>query len=399
MRFSIPRIGLLILLLLCLFPSPGLGQETFTESRPFRGLIRRDMAERVAQAAAEQAALVQAMRLLAKQPDLAFIHEGDALAVPTLEGLSARLYVANVTLLGARGFPPNMEAFAEVHLVPPANPREALREALRRPGSLELHSLALSRRATLIAKYDALAQELLPLNPYNGGGQERFFTLQALVRNIDAISLLLEILKQRETSWPNPEKAHAVLLKAHDMAQSDPIIRVALAETLLQLDRPAEAMEQVSPALSAAPGFARAHDLKGVIFLRQMLPALAAESFGKAIELEPKKAEYYVHRASAYLVQEEVEKMCADFQFACSFGDCEGYQWARKAGKCEPMENREAGEVQKTGETRDIGNATKDAGAPAPEDAEQPARQNGADTPTRMDEKKAAPAEKTPSGI
>ena len=309
-------------------------QDTFTETRYFQGVVRRDMAERVALAAAEQQALKSAVRELAKQPDLQFVHEGNAASVPPLEGLAAKLYGTEILVLGIQGFPPNVQTFVELRLNRPDNLRNDLRIALQQEGALELYALIFAREARLIALYDELAREVLPLPPHAGGGQEIFYTLQGIVRNLDALALLKEALKAYGKSWSNPEEAHVLLSKANNMAQSDPLIRVALAEVLLQLNRPAEAMEHASLAASAEPELARAHDAKGMVFLRQFLPSLAAESFSTAILLAPKNAVYYAHRASAYLIQEETEKMCADFQSACSLGTCEGLQWGQRSGKC-----------------------------------------------------------------
>ena len=352
--------GLVTFLLALLTATPALSQETFTEARYFQGLVRRDMAERVAQAAAEQLAFKNAIRLLAKHPDLGFAPDAGApqeglAAAPPLEGLAAKLYSTEVIVLGMQGFPPNMQAFVEVRLVPPKDLRTALHAALLQPSSLELYTLLLSRRAQIIAEYDTLAAKVLPLNPHNGGGKEDFYALQGLVHNLDALNILQEALKLHELNWTEPEKAYELIRKAQSMAQTDPLLRTALAEVLLQLDRPSEAMEQASLAASASPGFARAHDIKGAIFLRQLLPALAAESFGQAVTLDPGNAAYYVHRASAYLIQEETQAMCADFQSACALGDCEGYQWARRSGKCLPP----------TGQA----GTTEQAGAAVPDDA------------------------------
>lgn len=309
-------------------------QDTFTEARYFQGLVRRDMAERVAVAAAEQQALKSAVRELAKHPDLQFIHEGNASSVPPLEGLAAKLYGTEVLVLGIQGFPPNVQTFAELRLIRPENLRNDLRLALHQQEALELYALAFAREARLITGYDELARELLPLPPHAGSGQEIFFALQGIVRDLDALTLFKEALKDYGKSWSKPVEAHSMLSRAHGMAQSDPLIRVALAEVLLQMNRPAEAMEHASLAVKSEPGFARAHDAKGMVFLRQFLPSLAAASFSTAILLEPQNAGYYAHRAAAYLIQEETEKMCADFQSACSLGNCEGLQRAQRSGRC-----------------------------------------------------------------
>ncbi|MDR2160775.1 MAG: tetratricopeptide repeat protein [Desulfovibrio sp.] len=331
-----PAAGLLVFLAVFLCPlPPASAGETFQQTRPFQGLVRRDMAERAAGTAADLTAMQAAMRLLAKNSDLRFAAQ-DVPGPLSLEGLADKLYATEVTAVGMEGFPPEVRAVVAVRLIPPENLRKALLEALREPDILELHALALRRRAELVAGYDELAERLLPLNPHNGGGKEGAHLLQYLARNMDALDLYDRVLRLSGAGLKSPKEALALLRRALALAPRDPLIRTALAEVLLALDRPAEAMDHASQATLLAPDLPRAHDVKGIILLRQGLPALAADAFGRAVALAPGKAAYRIHRASAFLIQEKTEALCADFQAACSLGDCEGYQWARTTGRCPP---------------------------------------------------------------
>jgi tetratricopeptide (TPR) repeat protein len=325
------RLLALVFALALLLVPPATAEELFFQARPFQGLVRRDTAERLALAAARQMAMQAAMRLLVQGSDLRFAPEGAPLP---LEGLADRLYSTGIVSLGVQGFPPHMQATAKVRLIPPKRPREALIEALREPENLDLHALIPARRADLIASCDLLIERILPLNPHTGGGREDLLLLQSLVRNLDALHLYAETLRRHGSGWQRPEEALAALRGARDMAPNEPLILLALAEVLLRLDQPAAAMEQAARAANLAPNMPQAHDLTGTILLRQGLPALAADAFSRAVALAPGKAGYLMHRASARLILEQTEGVCADFRAACILGDCEGYQWARQTEKC-----------------------------------------------------------------
>ena len=311
--------------------------EDFIARRDFRGFVHRDMAERAARTAAELAAMDQALRLLAKEPDLQFANAADTEGVstpPPLDGLARMLFATPVTASGMQGFPPNVHAVVHVRLALPENLRKSLHDALPRQDMLELYGQVLAAQRSLLARYDVLADFLLALHPMDGGGKEQEHVLRSIVNEMAALDIYISTLPLYEQNWDAPQKAQTELQKAHSLAPNNPLILTSLAEVLLQLDRAPAAMEHVGEALRLSPEFARAHDVKGAILLRQRLPVLAAESFGRAVALSPRNAAYRVHRASAYLVLEDEAGMCADFQSACALGDCEGLQWAKSSGKC-----------------------------------------------------------------
>lgn len=311
----------------------------FFEGRDFRGVVRRDMAERAARTAAESAAFAQAAKLLAKEPDLLFInetHSGVSPAAPSLDGLARTLFSVKVTAVGVEGFPPNMRAVVRVSLEAPENLRAALQEVLAFPGRLELAGQILACQRRLLARYDVLAGTLLPLRPDDEGGREDMHHLQGVINELVALDILLDLLPSYGPLWAEPERARLRLAQAQAQAPDNPLLLTALAESYLQLDRPVLALEYAGRALVQMPDFARAHDVKGAALLRQRLPALAAESFSRAVSLAPRNPAYLMHRASAYLVQEEKEGMCEDFAKACGLGDCEGLLWARSTDLCLP---------------------------------------------------------------
>lgn len=312
--------------------------EEFTERRDFRGFVRRDMAERAAQLAAELAAYEHASRQLAKEPDLHFANAGAGLLFngeSTVSGLARMLFsTLPAGRGGVEGFPPNMRAVARVRLAAPEQTRAALLQALQRQDVLDIYAHLLEAERALLKQYDAVAEGLLPLRPAPEGGKEKVHLLQSILNEMRALELFTSLLPLYDQHWSLPGKTREELARAERLAPDNPLILTALAEVLLQLDRPVQAFDAVSRALAREPGYARAHDVKGAVLLRQRLPSLAAEAFGQAISLSPNTVSYYTHRASAYLVLEEEDAMCADFQKVCSLGNCEGLQWAREHERC-----------------------------------------------------------------
>jgi len=339
------KVQALIALMLCIFflaspfPLQALcAPEThegtaITERRPFRGFVRRDMAERTARLAANLAAWEQAARSLAREPDLHFINADSSLSLP-LDALARMTFSIRIEALGAEGFPPRQQAIVKVSLLPPKNLRTSLLDALARQDLLELYAQALARKRSLLEHYDHLAARLLPLNPTTDGGQEEMHRLQNIINELIALDLYLELLPGYNHNWAAPEAAKPQLLRAERLAPNNPLILIALAEVFLQIDRPIVALEYAERALKQTPDFARGHDIKGAILLRKRLPTLAAESFGRAIALAPRNPVYHMHRGSAYLVLEQENAMCLDFKSACGLGDCEGLQWAKSVGRC-----------------------------------------------------------------
>ena len=309
--------------------------EAFVTSREFRGLIRRDMAEYAARTAAEIMAMEQAARILVQEPDLQFANGAASQPSPlSLDGLARMVFATPLEDSKIQGFPPHVQAVVHVRLEAPKNLRNTLHIALTQRDMLEIYGQVLALQRSLVERYDVLATKILPLSPTEEGGKEEAHALQSVVNELKAMNILLSLMHQYSRAWDEPQKVQEELRKAHALAPANPLLLTALAELFLRLDRAPAAMEYVGEALRKNPGFARAHDVKGTILLRQSLPVLAAESFGKAIELAPDNAAYRVHRASAYLVLEEETEMCADFQAACGLGDCEGLEWAKNSAKC-----------------------------------------------------------------
>lgn len=319
-------------------------QPVFEERREFQGFVRRSMAETAAHLAARSTAFARAELILAGNDDLRFADRAGSggLAAPLpLDGLAFMLFSTQMTARGVEGFPPRLQAVVHVRLVEPADLREALVAALKQPGKLELYAHILREQRRLLARYDALAKRLLPLHPDEHGGQEEGHHIQAIVNEMRALDIVLGLLPEYDDRWKQATAASVELAKATVLAPANPLILAVRAEAELQMDRPVKALELASQALTFAPDFARAHDIKGTTLLRQRLPVLAEQAFSRAVELSPKNPVYYSHRAAARLVLEHTEGMCEDFKSACGLGDCEGLQWGRKSGSCPGAEAEE----------------------------------------------------------
>ena len=303
--------------------------------KAFRGYVRRDMAQRAARLSAELEAYEQSARVLAREPDLRFVSESGGKSGPSLDGLTRMLFVPKLTATGTEGFPPNLLAVVRLRVEAPSPIRPALLEAIKRPDVIEIQDQVHKRLRELAAGYDALAQIILPRRPTEEGGMEEVHALRSIVNEMVAMDRFVALLPLYERRWTDPDKAREGLLLAESLAPNNPLVLTGLAEISLQFDRPLASLEYAGRSLAVAPDFARTHDVQGAALLRQRLPALAAEAFGRAVALSPENSVYYVHRASAYLVLEEEAGMCRDFQRACALGDCEGLQWARGEGRCE----------------------------------------------------------------
>jgi tetratricopeptide (TPR) repeat protein len=179
-----------------------------------------------------------------------------------------------------------------------------------------------------------LAADLLNRRPFDQGGQEQAHLLQNVVNEMSALEIFAAVVPQYGKRWEDPANAELALARALRLAPENHLLLTAAAESELQMDRPVKALELVSQALARAPEYAKAHDIKGTVLLRQRLPSLAVESFSRAGVLSPRNPDYLRHRASAYLVLEEQALMCADLKDACGLGECGELKWAQGAGLC-----------------------------------------------------------------
>jgi tetratricopeptide (TPR) repeat protein len=377
-------------------PAKAAAPREFTAVRNFSGAVRLDMAAPAAKLAAELAALDQAIKRLADNPDLLFaagappsLPPGEsppsppakkarplsvtanplsrplssplpradnkarpeknpapeprtsahvrqeplpALDIP-LDGLAKTLYSVRVRQVGLEGFPPAVQARAVVELIPPKDMRAALQAALGDFDLVEINDQAQRYRRRLLDRYDTLAAELLP-GKTAPEGTALPASLENVVDAMRAMDMFLELLPDFDGRWSHPGTSRAAVERALRLAPDNPLLLVALAEIMLQLNRPGQALTLSTEALEAAPDYARAHNARGTALLARHLPALAVEAFGKAIALSPRNKNYYLHRASASMALLDEAGMCGDFTRACVMGDCQALEWAKGIGKC-----------------------------------------------------------------
>jgi tetratricopeptide (TPR) repeat protein len=305
----------------------------FTASRGFSGSVRRAQAESAALAAALLSAYEYAGHMLSAEYVPDFPDAAARLGVPgeaLFEGLACALFPARRLEARVDGFPPNLRVTVGVVLGDPgaSTPAEALKDADR----LESGRRMVVRLRAELARYDVAADKLLGRRPDTPEDGEATRALRWAAERMKALEILRDILSR--CGQEDPHRLDEELAEALRLAPDDPLLLTLSAGNRLLLDSPAGALEQADAALVLAPDFARAHDTRGVALMRQGLPSLAADAFGRASALAPDNPAYLVHRASACFVLKEKKGMCADFRAACSLGDCEGLTWALDAGEC-----------------------------------------------------------------
>lgn len=323
-------------------------EDSFVVRKNYGGMVRRDMAMRAVKIAAEAEAVDRGLRLLGREKAFSVAPAQQAgKAQPgaeerrifvgsdlPLDGLARMLFPIGFLRITREGQPPSDRVAAHVRLTIPVDLSESLQKNLNRRDLMEINSRLLYERRRLLTEYDALAEKLLNLDASSEGGKEMAHGLQRICNEMEALEIFAEVLSSLGPQWASPDTARSELEKAHRLAPENALVQVALAETLLQLDRPMAALEHAGDAVKHAPDYARAFDAKGAVQLRQRLPGLAADAFSRAIELSPANSAYRMHRGSAYLLLNNEKGMCEDFDKACNLGDCGGIDWARKMGKC-----------------------------------------------------------------
>ncbi len=328
----------IIILCLCFFATPCLAaKEEYIGSRRFQVLVRQDLADEAARVFVETYALEQGMRNLAKNSHLQFaIEPHQALSERELAGFAKILYDLQIVEKGVETYPPEVHTFVHVSMELRENWRQLLAQYLQNRELVKLYGRIFEMQKALLADYDALADEIIALPEGAPGGRLKSDALQNIVNRMRATEDFEALLTAYDVKWHDPKLASEHLQKLLKIDGQNALLLTALAEALLQLDRPADAQLVASEAVSLAPDYPKAHDIYGIILLRQQLPALASKSFSESIALSPSEPRYRLHRAAAFLVQEEILAMCQDLRIACVYGECEQYAWARRQGKCSP---------------------------------------------------------------
>ena len=93
-------------------------------------------------------------------------------------------------------------------------------------------------------------------------------------------------------------------------------------------------LEDLNKAIALNPDSAEALNNRGSAYIKLGKPQLALEDLNEAIRLNPDYALSYYNRAAVYLNQGQKEPGCRDAQRACTLGDCNILDLARKKGDC-----------------------------------------------------------------
>ena len=93
-------------------------------------------------------------------------------------------------------------------------------------------------------------------------------------------------------------------------------------------------LEDLNKAIALNPDSAEARNNRGSAYIKLGQNQLALEDLNEAIRLNPDYALSYYNRAAVYLNQGQKEPGCRDAQRACTLGDCNILDLARKKGDC-----------------------------------------------------------------
>lgn len=174
--------------------------------------------------------------------------------------------------------------------------------------------------------------------------------LNALDAELAEYWLYLTLLDEFHGQWQNPAtllpQVEAALARQPNM----PLLLLAQAELLLQLERPRAALAPVNAALAVlehsplgtvadknAPSLkTRALRLRGLIQLHTGQAALAEEDMSTALLREPQQAVLWLTRGAIRQVRGNAAGMCLDYAEACNRGLCEGLAAARADNLCLP---------------------------------------------------------------
>ena len=100
--------------------------------------------------------------------------------------------------------------------------------------------------------------------------------------------------------WQQYDRAHEAYAKAYELAPDDPAYLLAVAEMLVQLDRPADATEMLEAKVAYFDQNAGVRAALGHLYMMQKRPADAAASFEQASLLSPEDLKLQEELALAY---------------------------------------------------------------------------------------------------
>jgi hypothetical protein len=308
-------------------------------SLPYGGQVRRETAELTARMLARLAVLHQVETVVAELTAVRFGLD-DARRLTALADMALPPVVSTLPLPAEHAASEQDEsgtslvtAQAEVS-APLSSLPGVVQAVLARPDELELQAEALSRAAQLAAE----ARELIrraAIRQRQGPTYDSFVSrLTHLDPQLRAMERYMLLLDRFGAGWTPPTEAESDLRDLQRLYPDNSLINLGLAEALLRLDRPHEAVRFAGEALRLEPGLARALYVRGMAQLQLRLSALATADFSQALVLRPDKAAWWRARGAAHMIRRDYESMCADLHQACMLGDCAGLAEVRGQDLC-----------------------------------------------------------------
>ncbi len=163
-------------------------------------------------------------------------------------------------------------------------------------------------------------------------------TLPRIAQSLEALWLYYEALHFFDDIWKEPETVRHLLQKSLHLDKRFAGTWTALGEVQLQMDEALYALESLNTALTISPNAARALYIRGLGHLRLQQPVLAVTDFRAALAQEPNNTAWLRASGIAYMMLNDIQSMCQDFEKACALGDCEGLLVTREQGHCLPQD-------------------------------------------------------------
>jgi tetratricopeptide (TPR) repeat protein len=143
------------------------------------------------------------------------------------------------------------------------------------------------------------AHDLDPDVEYNKGSE------LAAARRFSEARQIFETAARR---FPHDESLEAGVAVFGDLAAkrvSEDVVQLLFkAGQHASAGSPAEARADVEEAIRLAPGYPRAHGLRGTLLLEQGMAAEALVAFDRSVELDPQFTEGHYHRGVAHFLRE-----------------------------------------------------------------------------------------------
>jgi TonB family protein len=101
-----------------------------------------------------------------------------------------------------------------------------------------------------------------------------------------------------------------------------------------ELKKYKKAIKDFSLAIEKEPDMIEAFFGRGDALRKSGKYNEAIDDYSKVIELDESYVQAYYNRAVSYNKLKDIDNMCLDLKRVCEFGDCKGFDSAKKAGKC-----------------------------------------------------------------